>query len=144
MKNAFSFKLPRQWTVFPMVYKGDQIVAEISHWTNRTRIWLNDEIIDQKKGSRFNTVDNEKVCRVHEFNLPSGERVSLSVGISLSDGMFLCTATVDGKAFYEKSFSETKPEEPPTFKDTLLTLIPAGIAGGVMGYFVTHYILGTL
>jgi len=144
MKNLLSFKLPRQWTTLPMIYKGDQIVAEISTWTNTTRIWLNDEIIDQKKGWRFDTVDKEKVSRVHEFGLPGGERVHLTVGYSLSDGMLLCTAAVDGKVIYEKSFSETESDEPSTFTNTLLTIIPAGIAGGVMGYFFTQFIFGVL
>ena len=144
MKNLFSFKLPSQWTTVPIIYKGDQIVAEISSWTNTTRIWLNDEIVDEKKGWRFDAVDKEKVSKVHEFRLPGGEHVSLTVGYSLLDGMLFCSAEADGTVFYEKSFSEPEPEEPPTVMNTVLTLIPAGIAGGVMGYFVTQFILGAL
>ena len=144
MKNSFSFKLPDQWTRLPVIYKSDQIVAEISSWTNTTRVWLNDEIVDEKKGWRFDTVDREQVSRVHKFCLPGGECVSLTVGFSLLDGMLFCSAEVDGTVFYEKHFSETEPDKASTLKDTFLTLVPAGIAGGVMGYLVTQFILGAL
>lgn len=144
MKNSFSFKLPSRWTRLPMVYKSDQIVAEISSWTNTTRVWLNDEIVDEKKGWRFDTVDKEQVSRIHKFCLPNGECVSLIVGFSLSDGMLFCSAEVDGTVFYEKRFSETEPDEASTSTDTFWTLIPAWIAGGVMGYFITQFFLGAL
>lgn len=144
MKNSFSFKLPDQWIKLPMVHKGDQIVAEISSWTNTTRIWLNDEIVDEKKGWRFDTVGKKQVSRVHKFCLPEGECVSLTVGIGLSDGMFFCSAEADGTVFYEKRFSEPEPDEASTLTSTFLALIPAGIAGGIMGYFVTKFILGAL
>lgn len=143
MKNLFSFKLPSQWTKLPMIYKGDQIVAEISSWTNTSRIWVNDEIVDQRKGWRFESVDQEKVSKVHEFRTSNGERVSLTLGYSLSDGMLFCSAEADGTVFYEKNFSDIEPK-PSSEKSHLLALIPAGVAGGAMGYFVTQLILGAL
>ena len=143
MKKIFSFKLPSQWTTFPMIYGGDQIVAEVSSWTMKTRIWVNDEIVDKTKISRFQTIDKEKVSETHAFRLPNGQEIVLTTGVSLSDGMFFCSAEADGTVFYEKSFSQPDSEaEPASLKSSLMTLIPAGIAGGVMGYFVTQFILG--
>ncbi len=142
MKNLFSFKLPSYWVTFPMIYRGDQIIAKVSNWTMSTRIWVNDEIVEKSKISRFQTVDKEKVSETRTFSLHSGEQISLTVGINLSDGMFFCSAEADGTIFYEKSFSETKPDEPATLTSTLITIIPAAIAGAVMGYFITHFILG--
>lgn len=145
MKNLFSFQLPSLRTTFPMIYKGDQILAEVSHWTMATRIWVNDEVVDKKNISRFRTIDKEKASETHTFALPNGDEVTLTVGASLSNGMLFCSAEAGETVFYQKDFSEGNPEievKPTSFKSTLLTLIPAGIAGGVMGYFVTQFILG--
>lgn len=143
MKNIFPFKLPSRWTTFPMIYGDDQIIAEVSSWTLTTRIWVNDEIVDKKSVSRVQTIDKEKLSETHTFRLPNGKDIILTTGVSVSDGMLFCSAEADGTVFYEKSFSEPESEaEPASVKSTLLTMIPAGIAGGVMGYFVTQFILG--
>ena len=126
-----------------MIYGGDQIIAEVSSWTIATRIWVNDEIVDKNSVSRVQTIDKEKVSEAHTFRLPNGQEIVLTTGVSLLDGMFFCSAEADGPVFYEKSFSEPESEaEPASLKSSLMTLIPAGIAGGVMGYFVTQFILG--
>ena len=143
MKNLFSFKLPSQWVTFPMIYRGDQIIAEVSNWTLKTRIWVNDEIVEKKQISRVQTLDKEKVSETRTFKLPSGEEISLTIGCSLSDGMFFCSAAADGTVFYEKNFSEDAPTEPEQ-QDSLLLLIPAPAIGGFLGYLVTHFILGGL
>lgn len=143
MKNLFSFKLPSQWVTFPMIYRGDQIIAEVSNWTLKTKIWVNDEIVEKKQISRVQTVDKEKFSETRRFKLPSGEEVSLTVGCSLSDGMLFCSAEADGTIFYEKSFSEDAPASPEK-EDSLLLIIPAAAIGGLLGYFVTQLILGGL
>lgn len=143
MKNLFSYKLPSQWVTFPMIYGGDQIVAKVSNWTTTTRIWVNDEIVEKNKISRVQTIDKEKVSETRTFSLPSGEKVSLTVGCSLSDGKLFCSAEADGRVFYEKSFSESEPASSEK-RDSLLLIIPAAIFGGLLGYLVTQFILGGL
>ena len=147
MKNLFAFKLPSLRTTFPIVYGGNQIIAEVSHWTMATKIRVNDEIIDKKNIARSQTIDDEKVSQAHTFNLPNGEEVIVTTGASLSDGMLFCLAEAGGIIFYEKSDSKGASEpdvepEPLSLKKTLMILIPAGVAGGVMGYVITQFILG--
>lgn len=145
MKNLFALRLPSQWTLFPMIYGNDQIIAEVSSWTMATRIRVNDEIIHKGNVSRVQIINDEKVSETHTFSLPDGKEIVLTTGISVTDGKLFCSAEADGTLFYEKSFSEPESQhEETSLASTVASYIIAGIIGGFGGYYITQFILGAL
>lgn len=128
MEKHFAVNVNGRWATFPFSLGGRQIIAQISTWTNETRIWLNDDIVARRRGWFFDFLEDQKVGRDHTLQLSDSEQIDIRIGYHLEGGMF-CKATVNGVVVFEDRITEE--DEGPVSKGLLFL---AGIGGAAIGY----------
>ncbi|MAP96487.1 MAG: hypothetical protein CMK07_16200 [Ponticaulis sp.] len=90
-------KVSLGWVTFPFVYKGQQIIAQASTWSAKTRIWLNDEIVDE--------IDSWKFSETHDVTLPDGEVVQVTLGYRWGTTLY-CEAHAGGEKLFTKGVTQ--------------------------------------
>lgn len=137
MTNTITHSTPQMkvslgWVTFPFVYKGQQIIAQASTWSPRTRIWLNDEIVDE--------IDSWKFSETHNVTLPDGEVIQVTLGYRWGTTLY-CEAHAGGEKLFTKGITQDAKG--------LLALglfLLSGLAVGALAYptgvFVGGFIAG--
>ena len=69
------------WITFAFEYKGNQIVVRNSNWKAVEQVFINDELIHDKKS--WSLQMNET------FKMPSGESLKVNFGFSFRKGLFI-------------------------------------------------------
>ncbi len=123
-------KLSWGWVTFPFVYKGQQIIAQVSPWTPRTRIWLNDELVDQ--------IDSWKFSETHEVTLPDGEVLQIKLGYRWGTTLY-CEAYSGSEQLFSKDMIGDA-----TGRLVLLGLLVSGVVVGGLTYALGKLIGGLL
>lgn len=95
--NVPKMKVSLGWVTFPFVYRGQQIIAQASTWSAKTRIWLNDEIVDE--------IDSWKFKETHDVTLPDGEVVQVTLGYRWGTTLY-CEAHAGGQKLFTKGVTQ--------------------------------------
>ena len=135
MTNTITHSTPQMkvslgWVTFPFVYKGQQIIAQASTWSPRTRIWLNDEIVDE--------IDSWKFSETHDVTLPDGEIIQVTLGYRWGTTLY-CEAHAGGEKLFTKGITQDAKGVV-----ALAAFLAAGLAMGAVMYPLGVYIGGAI